>query len=173
MELKPVPGFSGYYASVEGDIYSTNGRWSKDLRKLRPSACAKRLYNYLMARPTGGLKHRSVSQHVLVALAFHGPRPFSTAEVRHLNDMKTDCRASNLAWGTRQQNSEDAARNGIQPRGSKRAFAKLNEKDVVEILYRLGRGTKQLELSKEYGVSISTISDIKTGQKWKHVKGEI
>lgn len=49
--------------------------------------------------------------HALVAQAFIGPRP-PGLDVRHKNDVKTDCRAVNLEYGTRSQNMLDAVKNG-------------------------------------------------------------
>lgn len=49
--------------------------------------------------------------HRLVAAAFLGPR-LPGLEVRHLNDIKTDNRLANLAYGTRDQNQQDAVANG-------------------------------------------------------------
>lgn len=43
---------------------------------------------------------------------FVGPRPFSEAEARHLNDDSLDDSLENLAWGTHTENMADAVRNG-------------------------------------------------------------
>lgn len=45
--------------------------------------------------------------------------------------------------------------------------AKLSEHDVIQILTE--SNTSIVELAKTYKVSSSTISDIKSGRKWKHV----
>ena len=49
--------------------------------------------------------------HQLVLEAFVGSRP-EGADVRHLNDVPTDNRLENLAYGSRSENTEDAFRNG-------------------------------------------------------------
>ena len=49
--------------------------------------------------------------HNLVAEAFLGPRPKGQV-VRHLNDDKDDNSETNLAYGTRRHNYDDAVRNG-------------------------------------------------------------
>lgn len=56
-------------------------------------------------------KRRLRTVHTLVAEAFLGPRP-PGLDVRHKNDVKTDCRAENLHYGTRSQNMVDAVENG-------------------------------------------------------------
>lgn len=47
---------------------------------------------------------RNLEVHVAVALAFHGERPFTKAEVLHLNHDEADNIPSNLKWGTRSEN---------------------------------------------------------------------
>ena len=51
--------------------------------------------------------------HVIKAKGFiYSPNPLSYNMVRHLNDIKTDNRLINLAFGTRSQNARDSIRNG-------------------------------------------------------------
>ncbi|CQD07126.1 NUMOD4 motif protein [Mycolicibacterium conceptionense] len=58
-----------------------------------------------------GQPSRTLYVHDLVLAAFVGPKP-NGQEARHLNDSKSDCRLSNLAYGTRSDNQRDAVRNG-------------------------------------------------------------
>jgi hypothetical protein len=57
--------------------------------------------------------------HTLMLEAFVGPRPFAGANGRHLNDVKTDNRMENLAWGTPSENNYDRVRNGGHPAANK------------------------------------------------------
>ena len=61
------------------------------------------------------------SIYVLVALAFHGPRPVGPAgkEVRHLDGNKSNNRPENLAYGTRRENALDIVRHGQHREASK------------------------------------------------------
>ena len=54
--------------------------------------------------------NRTWRVHVLVTLAFHGPRP-PGMEACHDNDIRTDNRASNLRWATPDANRDDRAYN--------------------------------------------------------------
>lgn len=54
----------------------------------------------------------------MVAAAFIGPKP-DGMEVRHLNDIRDDNRAVNIAYGTRSQNMYDSIRNGTHNRASR------------------------------------------------------
>lgn len=52
-----------------------------------------------------------VTIHRAMAIAFI-PNPDDLPFVRHLNDVRTDCRLENLAWGTWIDNYADRIRNG-------------------------------------------------------------
>lgn len=54
--------------------------------------------------------------------------------------------------------------------GSAHPLAKLNEDDVSTIRQLLAQGTFQRDIAEMFGVSVSTISHIKTGTIWRHVK---
>lgn len=60
--------------------------------------------------------------HVLVAEAWHGPRPDGLLAL-HADDVPENCTAENLAWGTPAENAADARRNrtktttGTEPAG--------------------------------------------------------
>jgi group I intron endonuclease len=54
-------------------------------------------------------------------------------------------------------------------KGSNNPKSKLNERDVVEIKQLLKSGIRQKEIANAYGVTISVISKIKSGEIWKHI----
>lgn len=100
----------------------------------------------------------------LVCSAFHGPKPFPLAEVRHLNDIKSDDRSSNLAWGTHHENMLDASRNGSlihhnQRRGENHGMAKFTD-DQIEAMRNMSR----VEIMDVYGVSRSHAYRILKGE---------
>lgn len=102
-----VVGAEGRYeVSDLGRVRSLLGR-SPRLLTLKPNSNGYLTVNiYSGSRPR---RRRSV--HQLVAEAFTGPHPPGT-DVRHLNGVKTGCRAVNLAYGTRSQNMLDAVQHG-------------------------------------------------------------
>lgn len=59
-----------------------------------------------------GRPGESFGVHRLVALAFHPNEYFDGADVRHLDGTRTNNVASNLAWGTRFENMQDAKGHG-------------------------------------------------------------
>lgn len=66
---------------------------------------------YLSVSLYGPFGAKKCLVHRIVAQAFHD-NPESKPLVRHLNDVRVDNRAENLAWGTHSENVSDAARNG-------------------------------------------------------------
>lgn len=58
-------------------------------------------------------RRRVFGVHRLICMVFHGPRPTTKHEVRHLNGNPTDNRPENLAWGTKSENAFDAVMHGV------------------------------------------------------------
>jgi hypothetical protein len=54
-------------------------------------------------------------------------------------------------------------------RGSVHYCSKLDEPSVIEVLYRLDCGAQPTALAKEFGVSYSTIRDIRDRRTWRHL----
>jgi hypothetical protein len=77
---------------------------------------------------------------------------------------------AHLFLGTQKQNLQDMAKKGRSTIGERNPMAKLTEADVKDIKYLLGTGVSVKSLSLEYGVTTSSINQIKTGIRWTHVK---
>ena len=113
-EWRDVPGFAGYQASSHGRIRSvdrtlSDGRLAGGV-VLAPTEDDN---GYLRVTLSAGGRQRTRPVHVLVALAFKGPRPRGR-EVRHLDGVKVNCRPGNLAWGTKRQQEKDKKRHRRQ-----------------------------------------------------------
>lgn len=98
-----------YFISTFGRSCSTKLYRGERCRILTPwiNSCG-----YLEVHIMNGGLGQAVLVHREVALAFF-PNPHNLPLVRHLNDIRQDNRATNLMWGTRQDNWDDARRNGI------------------------------------------------------------
>jgi hypothetical protein len=105
-----------------------------------------------------------VKVHVLIATAFHGPRPRGM-EVRHLNGNRRDNTPGNLAWGTRAENVADRVRHGSH-RGSKNPRAKLTSQDAAEIRAALAAGELVAHVAKRWGLSATHVYRIRDGAHW-------
>jgi hypothetical protein len=191
-EWRAVVGYEGWYS------VSSCGRVRRD-RPGKRTVAGKILL--LKAEKNGYLrvqlfqgKHasgRSFSVHVLVMLAFVGPRPAGQG-INHINGVKSDNHRINLEWATPRENSAHAIRLGLitkggnRPlqrhprgdehparrhperlaRGERHGVSKLTESSVVGIL------TSPLsakELAKIHNVSTSLIYMIRKRQVWSHV----
>lgn len=108
----PIPDALGYEISATGQVRSVDrcqdGRSLRGVQ-LKPSPLGN---GYLGVKITTDSGRRTVRIHRLVCLVFHGEPPTPKHEGRHLNGIKTDNRAENLAWGTKSENALDAVRHG-------------------------------------------------------------
>jgi len=109
---------------------------------------------------------KTVRVHRFVAAMVYGPIPTDMV-VRHLCNNPSCVRIEHLRPGTHKQNVRDmilAERDRML--GERNPSAKLSETQVRAIKYSRVSGQ---QLAKEYGVSRTCISEIKTGRKWRHV----
>lgn len=93
--MKPIPGFPGYYADIDGGVYSTRRGCA---RRLRPVMHNGFPHVWVLAG-YGNDTVRKIPVRVLILRAYVGPRP-ARHVCRHLNGDSTDNRLANLRWGT-------------------------------------------------------------------------
>jgi HNH endonuclease len=165
----PIAEFHPYFAGDDGHIY----RALKDKRS--PHFPMKKVghqtgYGYVCVI----LTHRDyepfqTSAHALVCKTFHGQKPSDDYEVRHLNGIKTDNRPSNLAWGTRLENSHDKIRHGTSNKGITNGRAKLTLVDVVKIRKLREHGHTLDYIADAFSVSRSNVRCIVTRETWPDV----
>ena len=98
--LKKIIGYDRYYVNEQGEVFS-----QKKERMIKICQWLSTTGYYKVCLHKNNQKHEHYV-HRLVAVAFV-PNPDNLPQVMHKNDVKTDCRASNLAWGTNQQNTID------------------------------------------------------------------
>jgi hypothetical protein len=165
----PIPGFPMYEASSLGRVRTHRpfggppGRPRKEPLILRASLDH---YGYprIGLRRDGDAVSRTHPVHVVVLMAFVGPRP-KGCECRHLNGNKRDNRVSNLAWGTPAENGRDMVLHGSHA-GERNSNSRLTADDVRQIRAS-DKSTR--ELSRQYRISEKHVSCIIQRKAWRHV----
>ena len=158
-----IPGYLAYEASSQGRIRSIERTIiRKDGKPLhikgRVLAQCTTAKGYKNAGPAGPV-------HVLVCLAFHGPRPDGLLAC-HGPLGKTINTPDNLYWGPPSQNlGDDKRRDGTTLFGTRNPAAKLTPDQVTEIR-QLAGSMSQTQLAKRYGVAQTTVSLIIRNELW-------
>lgn len=166
-----VPGFPGYAVGDDGSVYSSweKGRWHRRTFHWRRLATPPSSDGYPRFNMGLGGKKRHTKVHNLVMAVFVGPKPAKLV-VRHLDGNKANNRLSNLAYGTYQENSQDAIRHGTWNHGTKVPGAKLSDDAVREIRRLHKQGVTQRAIAARFGVDSTTIHAVVHRTAWKHVK---
>lgn len=84
--------------------------------------------------------------------------------VRHKCDNTSCINPEHLELGTARDNSNDMLNRGRSAYGESNAGSKLTECQVIEII---NDNRPYCDIAKSYPVTISTISNIKSGRAWK------
>lgn len=169
---KDVVGFEGLYkVSNMGEVYSYD-RWIVDSVGHKYFLKGKHLKKHLT---TTGYYFVNLSKnscvkrcmiHHLVLASFVGDKPFPKAETRHLNSIPTDNRLSNLCWGTKSENMQDAVKLGSLVFSR----SKLTPTDITNICQ--AQGTLK-EIAKRFNTNIGTVQSIKTKKSFKNFSNSI
>jgi hypothetical protein len=156
VEWRAIPGFEGRYeVSDAGEVRSLiKGKI------LRPGRKPSGHLSVVLGRATG-----SQDIHVLVLLAFRGPKP-AKAIGRHLNHQPSDNQLSNLEWSTYRQNALDKKYN---PQWRPSCTYKLRSDDVRAIRELLTTQSGA-QVARLFNISQTTVSGIKVGRLHADVK---
>jgi transposase-like protein len=161
-QFRLVDGFPAYRVGRDGSIWTRwragkGGRLGFAWREMSPSPSDG--YRTVQLSAGRGPKTHKVS--VLVCRAFHGPCP-AGQECRHLDGVRTNDAAGNLAWGTPLQNQADRRLHGRAPVGEANPRAVLTDAQIAEI-----RGLKgampQKEIAAKFATTQGHISRIHRG----------
>lgn len=83
------------------------------------------------------------------------------------------CNYEHLRWDTHKGNCADMKIEGTLKtpniKGEKSHYAKLTEKQVLEIRKLIEEGKKYKEIAEAYPIDSRSISDIKLRKSWKHI----
>lgn len=112
-----------------------------------------------------GGKHQNVAAHRFSWQIHFGDIPIGM-KVLHRCDTPPCVRPDHLFLGTQADNIADMDAKGRRSHGEASPSAKLSENDVRQIRHSTKRN---VELSLEFNVDASVISEIRSGKKWRHV----
>jgi hypothetical protein len=151
---KVIPDFCKY-------SISNYGRVKKNNTILKQNFCGDYL---VLGLSNNDNVRKTLRVHRLVALTFLPDKHKKHLEVNHINAIKTDNRLINLEWVSHESNSQSLYSSGNHSK-------KLKLETVLEIKKLLKtKSMKQKDMAVKYNISISTISEINTGKKWKNCK---
>lgn len=174
-EWRPVVGWDGLYeVSSQGRVRSlprrsATRRLAVRGRVLKPTKMPK---GHLMVdlsfdRTCGGRRERRFI-HVLVLYAFAGdPAPGQIS--RHLDGNPENNTLDNLAWGSHQDNHDDAVRHGTFERGEMKSQAIMTTNSVLELRRLANEGVPLKDLAVRYGIAYRTAHKIATRKSWAHL----
>ena len=168
---RPVVGYeSQYLVSDLGRVW-VKRMATKDGRTMRARFVKLQVFKtgYVHAHLYNG-NQKSITVHRLVARAFlKNPKEFPC--IHHKDGVKGNNAASNLEWCTYAQNAKYASEAGVLRRrpGILNYFAKLTDRDVLEIRKKCSEGWGQKEIAIAFGISSGTVGNIVTKRSWAHV----
>lgn len=168
--MKDIPGYEDKYAVTEdGRVWSYEKKVSlpngavriRLARFLKPSYRGKKGKLYKVVE----LSYKAFSVHRLVAIVYI-PNPHNYPQVNHKDGDKFNNHADNLEWCTQQQNSRHAQDNGlnVQKYGEDHGGHKLSTLAVMCMRMKRSKGTKLVDLAKEFNCSVSNVSYICKGE---------
>lgn len=174
-----------------GERYNKSGDWVKDLMKKhniptkKTKTSKERFMFYVKVQENGcwnwlgstnndgygsfQINKKRYRSHKASYLLFVGEFDQSLYCL-HKCDNPSCVNPDHLFLGTQKDNMQDAKRKGRNNKGRGVIFAKLNGDKIREIRKLLKQSMSQTDIAKIYGVKPNTISQIKTGHTWSHIK---
>lgn len=170
VELRHAVGHPGYAVGSDGSVWTCRRRGAAGFRKEWKKRRLPLWKNnrYLTVSLYDG-RGKSVLRkvHHLVLEVFVGPRPSLAHEGRHLDDNQLNNEASNLLWGTPEQNADDAVRNGsrsLLKRGIHHPSAKLTD-EQVERIRELRAALPATKIARRFRISEQYVYKLLSGKR--------
>ena len=157
--MKEIPGFSDYYATEDGMVWSS---FTKKFLKQKTD-----IHGYKSVALYSNRIRTDVCVHRLIMWAYNGIQ-HDGIEVRHKNGIRSDNRLLNLEYGTRSDNAKDRVKHGnnCHSKGECNGRSKLKLSQIEEIKQRIINGDKPIDIARDYNVVKGTIYHIKNCTSW-------
>lgn len=159
--MKRIKNYPNYRINEEGKVLLENN-------KIKATSINNKGYERITLSESG--KKKSFSIHRLVALHFIS-NPNNLPYVNHKDGNKLNNHVNNLEWCSNSFNLKHAYNNNLKSaKGEQNGRCKITESIAKEIKEKANSGKyKLINLTKEYNVSPTLISEIKRGVKWSHI----
>lgn len=176
VEYRNIPGFPGYRAGADGNLWtcwkSEGGRsrgkvLSECWKRLKPNGRAEDGRARYTLKREDGTYRRAYGSH-FVLLAFVGPCPPSLEACHNDGNCLNDA-ADNLRWDTHVANLADRRKHGTHHCGEQINTAKLTPEKVLEARRRRAAGEKLKTIAASLGVTETLVSLIARRKVWTHV----
>lgn len=96
--------------------------------------------------------------HRLICMAFHGPAPSNSSQVRHLDGNPENCKPENLKWGTQIENWQDRK---VHAKPYTNSTYKFSKEERDHIGWAISKGLcSQRHAARMLGCTQSCISEI-------------
>ena len=157
-ERRPSARFPRFLVGEDGTVIGPRG---KILKTFPDRDGYRRITIY-----TGPGRWTQVAVHTLVAETFLGERPAWAHGVAHRDGDPANNAVTNLRWSTQTENEADKAEHDRHLAGERHHQHKLTEAEVRNIRASRLSGA---QLARTYGVSQTTISDVRSRKTWGHL----
>jgi hypothetical protein len=173
-EVRPVAGFTGYYATKEGTIWSAfritrcpdSGRMlsatSDQLVQKKPSLHKGRPFVSM----SSGNKQPAMQVGKIVLMAWVGLPPTPKHHAAHNDGNPLNNNLTNLRWATAKENEGDKKKHGTKLAHEKHPNSKLTWAIVQMIRDDYKAGMTLKHLVKKYGYNQSTIFNVYKNKVW-------
>jgi len=162
LEWRSIPN-TQYLISEFGDIFS------KKTNKILVQQNDLRGYQfvtlYLNGDKTTCKIHRLVGRYFL--------NEIQGLQINHKDGNKTNNHYTNLEYVTSKENHQHAIRTGLMPIGIAKPGAKLTNELVELIKLLMVENIDDMEISEYTGVVTATISKIRHGKRWTHIRPDL
>jgi hypothetical protein len=159
--FKTIPSFPNYMINRVGEVQNYKN-------KILSSYTDR--YGYLVSTLYLDKKRKKRTVHSLVMETFVHIRK-GNCQINHIDGDKKNNKLENLEYCTASDNLSHAYRIGLKSAiGERNGFSKICSKDVVNIKKMLANGQTQKLVASFFEIDQSTVSNIKTGKLWSHVK---